>query len=62
MFNRYGLFQSASVIADGRTFIDLGSRGTIGGFNPRPSLLTDEPFYFAFKRLAPKVSIRVRHC
>ena len=37
-------FQSAPVIADGRTRHRDGQRGRDNGFNPRPSLLTGEPF------------------
>ena len=37
-----GPFQSTSVIADGRIGRPLDERSRRGGFNPRPSLLTDE--------------------
>ena len=38
-----GLFQSAPVIADGRTAPGRAVRLDRRGFNPRPSLLTGEP-------------------
>ena len=40
--NNRGLFQSTPVIADGRTAKHVAKRKRSRGFNPRPSLLTDE--------------------
>ena len=57
------MFQSTSVIADGRIGAGATVCREVGGFNPRPSLLTDEsPRFRRESGRVELVSIHVRHC